>query len=144
MNHDEKKQKFDEAIAEGQSFYSAQYGKVANNTRNLVMGIIATIWIVSYDNGHFMLPNGWLISAMIGCFSYLFCDLLHYFFDAIFYYNQTISLEKKFGNWDYLTVTYNNNLIKHSKKSYCWMWVKAVLFLIISALFIFGMVRLYI
>ena len=115
---------------------------MANNTRNLVMGIIATIWIVSYDDGHFKLPNVWLLIAMIGCFSYLFCDLVHYFVDAIFYYKQTISLEKNFENWDYLTVTYNNNLIKHSKKSYCWIWVKAVLFLLISVVFVIGILLL--
>ena len=143
MNHDEKKQKFDEAIAEGQSFYSAQSGKVANNTRNLVMGIIATIWIVSYDNGHFMLPNVWLISAMIGCFSYLFCDLLHYFLDANFYYKQTISLERKFGDWDYLKDTYNNALIVHSGKSFYWMWAKFVLFVLVAFVFIVGMVVLF-
>lgn len=143
MNHDEKNKKYDEAIAEGQSYYSSQSGKVANNTRNLVLGIIGTIWIVSYDNGRFLLPNVWLIAAMCGCFFYLLFDLLHYYLDAKFYYKKTISLEKNFGNWIYLTKTYNDTLIKHSKKSYNWMIAKFVLFGFIAAVFLVGMIILF-
>lgn len=143
MSHDEKNQKYDEAIAEGQTFYSAQSGKVANNTRNLVLGIIGTIWIVSYDNGRFVLPNSWLITAMCGCFVYLLFDLLHYFLDANFYYKKTISLEKNFGDWKYLKETYNNALVQHSKKSFHWMWAKVILFVLIAFVFIIGMIALF-
>lgn len=143
MNHDEKNKKFDEAIGEGQDYYSSQSGKVANNTRNLVLGIIGTIWIVSYDNGRFILPNIYLILALCGCFLYLLFDLLHYFLDAKFYYKKTLSLEKNFGNWSYLIGPYNNSLIKHSKSSYNWMVTKFIAFAFVAIVFVIGMIMLF-
>lgn len=138
MTDKEVKEKFEESIEEGNRFYGVQSAKVSQNIRNLVSGIIAIIWVVSYDNGVFELPNMLLIISLFLSFAYLAIDILHYFIDTCFYYNKLISLEKNYGKEKYLT-TYNQALIKYSKVSYGWIWVKVIVFAIIATLFVVGM-----
>lgn len=102
------------------------------------MGIIAIIWVVSYKNGAFELPNTLLVVSLFISFGYLIIDILHYFLDSRFYYNKLISLENNYGQKDYLKV-YNQALIDHSKVSYYWIWVKVIVFAIIALLFVIGM-----
>ncbi|MBQ6777175.1 MAG: hypothetical protein IJP52_02570 [Paludibacteraceae bacterium] len=138
MTNEEVKEKFEESIEEGNRFYGAQSSKVSQNIRTLVMGIIAIIWVVSYNNGIFKLPNLLLIISLFISFGYLVIDILHYFLDTRFYYNKLISLEKNYGQKMYLT-TYNQALIKYSKVSYGWIWAKVIVFAIIAILFVVGM-----
>ena len=138
MTDKEVKEKFEESIEEGNRFYGAQSAKVSQNIRTLVMGIIAIIWVVSYNNGVFELPNLLLIISLFTSFGYLLIDILHYFLDTRFYYNKLISLEKNYGQEMYLT-RYNQALIKYSKVSYGWIWAKVIVFAIIAILFVVGM-----
>lgn len=138
MTNEEVKEKFEESIEEGNRFYGAQSSKVSQNIRTLVMGIIAVIWVVSYNNGVFILPNKLLVGTLFLSFFYLGMDILHYFLDTCFYYNKLISLEKNYGQKMYLT-TYNQALIKYSKVSYGWIWAKVIVFAIIAILFVVGM-----
>ena len=135
MTDKEVKEKFEESIEEGNRFYGAQSAKVSQNIRTLVMGIIAIIWVVSYNNGVFELPNLLLIISLFTSFGYLLIDILHYFLDTRFYYNKLISLEKNYGQEMYLT-RYNQALIKYSKVSYGWIWAKVIVFAIIAILFV--------
>lgn len=93
MTNKETKENFEASIEEGQGFYNAQSSKVSQNIRTLVMGIIAIIWVVSYKNGAFELPNTLLVVSLFISFGYLIIDILHYFLDSRFYYNKLISLE---------------------------------------------------
>ena len=138
MTDKEVKEKFEESIEEGNRFYGAQSAKVSQNIRTLVMGIIAIIWVVSYNNGIFELPNTLLVISLFASFIYLAIDILHYFIDTCFYYNKLISLEKNYGQNLYLT-TYNQALIKYSRVSYRWIWAKVIVFAIIATIFIIGM-----
>ena len=138
MTEKETKENFEASIEEGQGFYNNQSSKVSQNIRTLVMGIIAIIWVVSYKDGAFELPNTLLVVSLFISFGYLIIDILHYFLDSCFYYNKLISLEKHYGQKVYLKV-YNQELIKHSKVSYRWIWTKVIVFAIIAILFIIGM-----
>lgn len=138
MTEKETKENFEASIEEGQGFYNTQSSKVSQNIRTLVMGIIAIIWVVSYKDGAFELPNILLVVSLFISFGYLIIDILHYFLDSRFYYNKLISLEKHYGQKVYLKV-YNQELIKHSKVSYRWIWTKVIVFAIIAILFIIGM-----
>lgn len=138
MTEKETKENYEASIEEGQGFYNAQSSKVSQNIRTLVMGIIAIIWVVSYKDGAFELPNTLLVVSLFISFGYLIIDILHYFLDSRFYYNKLISLEKHYGQKTYLKV-YNQALIDHSKVSYYWIWAKVIVFAIIAILFIIGM-----
>ena len=91
MATDQVKKNFEDSIEEGNGFYNTQSTKVSQNTRTLVMGIITTIWVVSYNDGSFMLSNNWMIAALFTGFAYLAIDIFyrHIFFQAIvIYYNK--------------------------------------------------------
>ena len=140
MATDQVKKYFEDSIEEGNGFYNTQSTKVSQNTRTLVMGIITTIWVVSYNDGSFMLSNNWMIASLFIGFAYLAIDILHYFIDTCFYYNKLLSLEKKYGDKKYLT-TYNQSLIKHSRLSYIWIWIKFLSFVIIAFTFLIGILK---
>lgn len=137
---EEVKKRFEESIEEGQGFYHTQSTKVSQNIRTLVMGIIAIIWVVSYNDGLFELPNIWLIISLFSCFLYLSIDIIHYYIDTCFYYKKLLSLDEYYGKEEYLEI-YNQALIKYSKVSFLWIKIKFYLFAIIAIIFIIGMCK---
>ena len=77
MATNQVKKNFEDSIEEGNGFYNTQSTKVSQNTRTLVMGIITTIWVVSYNDGSFILSNNWMIASLFTGFAYLAIDILH-------------------------------------------------------------------
>lgn len=138
MTDKEIKQKYDDSIGEGQQYYNGQSKNVSDSSRAIVFSMIATIWLVSYEDGAINRPHLILCISLLLCFIYLFLDITLYFINARFYHNQTISLEKHFGNEYYLKKTYNKQMITYSKKAYRWMCVKYSLFVVTALFFLAG------
>lgn len=131
--------KYDSSIEESNGFSYSQASNVSSISRNLVMGIVATVWVVSYIDGEFILPNKCLVSAMAIAFVYLLVDVIHYYSDARFYHKGTLSLEKHYGNPSFLKKDYNDSMIAHAKKSQSWFVGKFYLFLLTAVIFLVGM-----
>lgn len=143
MKKDEKQEindKYDSSIEESNGFSYSQASNVSSISRNLVMGMIATVWVVSYIDGKFVLPNKCLVCAMAIAFAYLLMDVIHYYTDARFYHKGTLSLEKHYGNPSFLKKVYNDGMIAHAKKSQRWFVGKFYLFLLTVVVFLVGMV----
>lgn len=132
--------KYDSSIEESNGFSYSQASNVSSISRNLVMGIIATVWVVSFIDGEFVLPNKCLVCSMAIAFVYLLVDVIHYYSDARFYHKGTLSLEKHYGNPSFLKKDYNDSMIAHAKKSQKWFVGKFYLFLVTACVFLVGMI----
>ena len=93
-----KKDKFDERkqrlLDETQQYMYQQSSKFSSASRNLVLGIIGTIWVLTYTDSKLSIPNIWLLCSLVIGLLFLLVDVVHYFWDAISYQSETYKLEK--------------------------------------------------
>lgn len=113
-----------------------QTKQVSSISRGLVYSIIGTIWVVSYSNGVFIIPNGYLATTLILCFVYAIFDVFHYFCDSCFYHNEMTEVIED----DDLTVNEHiKRTIKQSRKSFLFVLHKFIFMVICSIVFLIGM-----
>lgn len=83
-----------ELLDETQNFMYQQSGKFSSVSRNLVLGIIGTIWFLTYVNGKLTIPNTWLFCCLLSGLLFLLTDVIHYFWDSMSYHKELYNLEK--------------------------------------------------
>lgn len=93
-----KKDEFDrrkqELLDETQQYMYQQSSKFSSVSRNLVLGIIGTIWVLTYADGKLSIPNKYLLCSLILGLLFLLVDVIHYFWDAISYQREIYRLDK--------------------------------------------------
>ncbi len=57
---EKRKQELQDEI---QQFMYAQSSKFSSVARNLILGVIGTVWVLTYAEGTLNFPNGWLFPA---------------------------------------------------------------------------------
>ena len=62
---DEFEKRRQELQDETQRYMYQQSSKFSSVSRSLVLGIIGTIWVLTYVDGTLCIPNRWLLSSLI-------------------------------------------------------------------------------
>lgn len=91
--NNEKSEKIDKLLDECQTYKYNQSSNFIQLSRTVIFGIIGTIWILSYSDGSFNIHNTCQIVSLLFAFTHIFIDLLHYFWDMIFYKREYVKLD---------------------------------------------------
>lgn len=125
-------------LNECQSFHYTQSSSFSKLARTIILGVIGTIWIVSYSIDGFAIANLWLLWSLIVGFIYLILDVCHYFFDSCFYRKEYFKFEEE------------KSVFKHDKRmsdrsllSYYAIWAKFIVLIATCFLFIMGFINQY-
>lgn len=130
----------DELINEVSDYQYKQSGQVSTLCRYVIYGIVGTVWVLSYVNGNLEKPNILLLLSIIFSFIYLLLDVIHYYMDTFFYYRESHKLMND-------CITEENHakcMVETSKRSFVLLTHKFILTIIISLLFVGGMILKFI
>lgn len=90
---DEFEKRRQELLDETQRYMYQQSSKFSSVSRSLVLGIIGTIWVLTYVDGNLCIPNRWLLSSLITGLVFLLTDVIHYFWDSMSYHIESYKLD---------------------------------------------------
>lgn len=123
---------------ECEQYHYAQSSKVSTLARNIIYGIVGTIWVIVYSSSENLveLPCMVLRVCLVTCFLYLLLDLVHYFCDAYSYRKESFQLETV----DYLD-QHEKYMDKISRRSFIILCIKFGGTIFIAFLFIVGFLR---
>lgn len=85
--------KVEELQTELQQYMYSQSSKFSSVSRNLIFGIMGTIWAFSFAKGE-NLYNPWFFFSLLCSFIYLMLDVCHYFSDTNSYNKEQYVLDK--------------------------------------------------
>jgi len=111
-----------------------QSTKVSNISRGIIYALIGTVWVISYVDGHFIFPRGWLLVTVIICLCFLLVDLVHYFVETCFYHREAHNVHNNRTD-SYLPI-HNKRMIKRSRRSLGYIITKFSICLLAMASFI--------
>lgn len=137
MSTEDRKEEIKRLLEECNSYHYSQSSKFSSLARTIVLGVISTIWIISYSNNGFLLKNGWLLASLIASFVYLAVDIYHYFSDAWFYRNEYFRFERE-QDKDSSVIEHNCRLRERSIKSFHSIIIKFIILFIVCSIFIIG------
>lgn len=137
VNFDKRKQELQD---ETQSFMYAQSSKFSSVSRNLILGIIGTIWVLTYVNGNLKIYNYWLLGSLIVALLFLLVDVIHYYWDSLSYHNEqykldTYSCQKELEN------EHKPKMDTINKRSHNFIVIKFWILMLVSFLFAIGLIR---
>lgn len=127
----------EEKLKECQEYHYNQSSKVSSLARTIVYGIIGTLWILIYSDNIYREPCLWIKIALGLSFAYLLLDLAHYFWDSCNYRNEYFRLEQE-RNRDGILHRHEEYMDRVSKRSFHILKAKFISVLIISAVFLIG------
>lgn len=125
----------EEKLKECQEYHYGQSSKVSNLARNVVYGIIGTLWLLIYADSTYRETCLWIKIALGLSFVYLLLDLTHYFWDACDYRKEYFKLDKERAEEDILE-RHERYMDGVSKRSYRLLKAKFVSVIIISIVFL--------
>lgn len=96
-----------------------QSSKVSTICRSMVYAVIATVWAILYDNGHFSMPEGVMLWTLGFCALFIIVDIVHYFYETCF--NFTLS-QRVFKYEDQSKPIRKNDLREFARNSKCSFW----------------------
>lgn len=122
-------------------FMYKQSSTASKISRQICLGIIGTVWILSFMNGHLIFINKWFIVTLISCVCFLMVDFLHYYLDSRSYYKETIKMDTYKDEQDlrFLHETTMDNIFERSQHFFR---IKFVLILLSGALFIISLLSI--
>jgi len=123
---------------ECEDFHYKQSSKVSTLARNIIYGIIGTIWVIVYSSStkQVELPCMMLTICLMVCFLYLIFDVIHYFADAYSYRKESFRLENV-DDFD----RHERYMDKISRRSFIIFCVKFGVTIILAILFIWGILQ---
>lgn len=131
-----------EAIKDCSEYKYSQSSKVSSLGRTIIYAIIGLVWAISYTpNEGFYLQNNLLAIAFYCALFYLILDLAHYFIDTIAYHSIAHRLERGVGSKNSLVKESNKRMRRIEISSFCFLVCKFFLILVISSLFLLGMLH---
>lgn len=81
-------------LEETQEYMYSQSSKFSSVSRTLILGIIGTIWVITYSEGKMFFPNFCLALSLVCGLLFLLTDVFHYFLDSISYHKEEYKLEE--------------------------------------------------
>jgi len=82
-----------ELADETQNYMYSQSSKFSSVSRNLIFGIMGTIWAFTFTKGEMTLSNLWLVGALVLCIVYFMLDVIHYYTDTNSYNKEQYRLD---------------------------------------------------
>lgn len=120
-----------------QGFMYSQSSKLSSVSRNLIFGILGTIWIMTYVEGKLTIPTPQLFYALLISLFFLAVDVLHYFLDSISYHHQQYNLDT-YKTFEELRYVYDRDMDRINKRSHRFIIWKTLVLFIASMLFVWG------
>ena len=115
-----------------------QSSKFSSVSRNLVLGIIGTIWVLTYTDGKLGIPNNWLLCSLIMGLLFLLVDVIHYFWDSVSYQRETYQLDK-YKNQLELDKRHEPQMDSINKRSHRFIIAKFCILMLASLSFAIGL-----
>ena len=131
--------KYDKLLDECQGYKYAQSSNFTKISRTVIFGIIGTIWILSYSKSGFEIHNTCLFVSLFFAFLHIIIDLIHYFWDMIFYKNEYV----KFANdreCENAIKEHDKRMDKNADISFNFVCVNAFVLLLTAISFIKGFI----
>ena len=122
-----------EFIAQSQTF--------SNVTRTIAGVVLGTIWMICYKGENVEIPNSLFVISIILAIFFFLIELAHYYSDTKFYHDKSDDIVKSKGNFIFKNMY--NEVQAQSKKSFLCVRIKARLVLLLSIVFILGVIQLY-
>ena len=120
-----------------QGFMYSQSSKLSSVSRNLIFGILGTIWIMTYAKGKLTIPNPQLFYALLFSLLFMAVDVLHYFMDSISYHRQQYKLDT-YKNFEELRYIYDRDMDDINKRSHKFILGKTIVLSLASVMFVWG------
>lgn len=142
-----------EIIKECEEYQYNQSSNVSRLSRNIIYGIIGTIWILIYDDDTCQDTCIWIRAALVLSCLYLLLDLIHYFVDFLAYRKESYLLSHEVDSCDCckeddqlshknktacISRRHKERTLMFSKRSANCLKAKFISILIISVLFLIG------
>lgn len=135
INFEKRKQELQDKT---QSFMYAQSSKFSSVSRNLILGIIGTIWVITYSDGNLKISNYWLFGSLIVALLFLLVDVIHYYWDTISYHNEQYKLDK-YSCQKELDNEHEPRMDTINKRSHSFIVIKFWILMFVSFLFVIGL-----
>lgn len=78
---------------ETQTYMYSQSSKFSDASRGLIIGIIGTVWIMSFKENVILFANKLVFISFIFGLIYLAVDVIHYYSDTLSYYREIKALD---------------------------------------------------
>lgn len=123
------------------NFMYKQSSTASKISRQICLGIIGTVWILSFMNGHLIFINIWFIVTLISCVFFLIVDFLHYYLDSRSYYKETTKMDTYKDEND-LRFLHETTMDKIFERSQGFFKIKFFLILVSGTLFIISLLSI--
>ena len=123
------------------NFMYKQSSTASKISRQICLGIIGMVWIISFMNGHLIFINKWFIVTLISCVCFLIVDFLHYYLDSRSYYKETTKMDTYKDEND-LRFLHETTMDKIFERSQWFFKIKFYLILVSSTLFIISLLSI--
>lgn len=130
-----------ELLDETQNFMYQQSSKFSSVSRNLVLGIIGTIWFLTYVDGKLSIPNPWLFCCLLLGLLFLLIDVIHYYWDSISYQSELYQLNE-YNTPKEFDDNHELKMDRINKRSHRFIVAKFWMLMMASILFGFGIVAM--
>lgn len=134
---DEFEKRRKELLDETQDFMYHQSSKFSSVSRALVLGIIGTIWVITYTDGNLCIPNKWLFRSLVCGLIFLTVDVIHYYWDSISYYKELYKLDE-YTTMAELDKMHEPKMNAINKWSHRFIVIKFWVLIIASSFFLIG------
>ena len=120
-----------------QGYMYSQSSKLSSVSRNLIFGILGTIWVMTFSKGKMTIPNPYLFYALIASLLFMIVDVLHYFWDSMSYHSQQYKLDSYKSNEEIDNI-YEKRMDKINNRSYYFLIGKTYVLFLVALLFVMG------
>lgn len=129
-------------LTECQGYHYSQSSMASTLLRNIIFTIIGVIWVLSYKDTGFLIPNLWLYIALGFSFLYIVFDVIHYFVDSCAYRKQYFKLESMKSRDNAceaeIIKSHEDDMTKIAKRSFSMLIAKFITMILTSIVFIIG------
>ena len=122
---------------ETQVFMYNQSSKFSSVSRALILGIIGTIWIITYTDGKLFIPNRFLLISLLSGLLFLIADVFHYFLDSMSYHNESYQLDK-YKTQEELDKVHEPRMNHINTRSHIFLIIKFAILLFTATFFFIG------
>lgn len=129
----------DQTIEECQSYHYLQSKQTSTLTRQLVYGIMGTIWVLSFNNGHFYVNNKFYYLVLIFSLAFMLFDVFHYFLDSLSYRKEYFKIVQG-ERMKEESIKHEDFMIQVSERSFMFLKIKFGLCMFVSLMFVIGFV----
>lgn len=137
VSFDKRKEALEQEL---QGFMYSQSSKLSSVSRNLIFGILGTIWVLTFTGGKLTIPNPQLFYALLISILFMATDVLHYLMDSISYHRQQYKLDD-YNTKEELVNIYNKDMDRINKRSHNFVIGKTIILLFATIMFVWGIME---